>query len=80
VDRLGPASSGRDRASLVNDCTPDCAAGHFHSYRIVLIASGTRRCRAGRTAYRTITYAFIGPSPFPATAPGTTDPVYPTRC
>lgn len=58
----------------VNDCTPDCAGGKFHSYRVVLIASGYQRCPGGRTAYQTITYAWVGRSPFPADAPGAADP------
>jgi hypothetical protein len=64
----------------VNDCTPTCVAGHFHSYRIVLIASGSQRCPGGRTAYATVTYAFIGPSPFGPKDSRTTDPEYPYHC
>ena len=46
----------------VNDCTPNCAAGHFHSYPVILVAKSLRTC-AGRPAYSAVTYAF------PATAP-----------
>lgn len=47
-----------------NDCTPYCAAGKFHNYPIVLIARGSQRCPDGRTAYASVTYAFLGRSPY----------------
>lgn len=64
----------------VNDCSPTCVAGHFHSYRIVLVVSGSQRCPGGRLAYKTVTYGFLGPSPFGPKDPGTTDPSYPYHC
>ena len=64
-------AAGLGTASI-NDCTPYCAAGHFHSYRIVLIASGKQQCGNGQSAYEKITYAFIGKSPYPETDPSTT--------
>jgi hypothetical protein len=64
----------------VNDCSPTCVAGHFHSYRIVLVAGGSQHCPGGVTAYRTVTYGFLGPSPFGPKDPGTTDPAYSYRC
>ena len=64
----------------VNDCTPTCVAGHFHSYRIVLLATGSQACPGGRRAYKAVTYGFIGPSPFGPKDPGTTDPTYPFHC
>jgi hypothetical protein len=67
-------------SAFVNDCSPNCAAGHFHSYPAVVIASGSRRCATNELAYTTITYAFIGPSPFPSTAPGTVHPQETFRC
>ena len=68
-------------SAYANDCKPYCAAGHFKRYRAVLIASGSQRCPNGTTAYRTVTYAFVGRSPFPGDAPGTTNPrqVFPCR-
>ena len=59
----------------VNDCTPNCAAGKMHHARIVLIAGGSQRC-AGRAAYRTVTYAWVGPPPGPVGA----DPVVAFPC
>ena len=67
-------------SAFANDCKPSCVAGHVHRYPAVLIASGSQRCPNGSTAYRTVTYAFIGPSPFPANAPGTTNPRQTMRC
>ncbi len=46
-----------------NDCTPNCAAGHFHSYRIRVIVSGHQTCPGGRPAYSSVTFAWIGASP-----------------
>jgi hypothetical protein len=51
----------------VNDCTPNCAAGHTHSYPMLLVVSEKRRCSDGRSAYNKVVYAFVGRSPFPGT-------------
>jgi hypothetical protein len=50
---------------FVNDCKPNCAAGHFHSYPVILLATGRQRCH-GNPAYNSITYAFITQAPYPA--------------
>ena len=34
-----------------NDCEPNCAAGHFHTYAAVLAVTGSQRCKGGPTAY-----------------------------
>jgi hypothetical protein len=63
--------------AFANDCSPDCAAGHFHTYRAVLLLSGTQRC-GGKTAYRTATVAIVGtPPPAWQTVANAT---YPLRC
>jgi hypothetical protein len=67
-------------SAYLNDCQPNCAAGHFVRYRAVLIASGSQRCPGGRRAYLTVTYAFIGRSPFPQAASGTWHPRQDFRC
>jgi len=54
-----------------NDCTPYCAAGHFHQYKGVIVASGKQKCPDGSLAYASVSYAFFGKSPFPVDAPGT---------
>ena len=59
----------------INDCKPYCAAGHFHSYRVILIASGKQRCPNGSPAYKTVTYAFIG-----SNAPKIADPTAQFPC
>jgi hypothetical protein len=71
-----PTAAGIGTA-FANDCTPNCAAGHFHTYRAVLLLSGRQRCGTA-TAYRTATVAIVGKAP-PAwwTAAGAT---YPLRC
>jgi hypothetical protein len=63
--------------AFANDCTPDCAAGHFHDYRAVLLLSGSQRC-AGRVVYRTATVAIVGrpPEAWATVA----DATYPLRC
>ena len=42
----------------VNDCTPNCAAGRFHSYPIGLVLSNARPCPDGRDDYRSATISF----------------------
>lgn len=71
-----PTAAGVGTA-FVNDCTPDCAAGHFQSYEAVLLLGGSQRC-AGLTTYRTATLAIVGAPP-PALATRT-DATYPLRC
>src|SRR6516165_9610690 len=58
----------------LNDCKPYCAAGHFHSYPMFLIATGRQSCPNSQIAYVKVVYAFVGRSPFPQDAPGTQDP------
>jgi hypothetical protein len=60
-----------------NDCKPYCAAGHFHDYRIVVLASAPRACH-GKVAYTTFTTAFVGRSPFPNLSAA--DSIYRFRC
>lgn len=40
-----------------NDCTPNCAEGHFHTYAATLAVSGTQRCPNGQIAYQRVAYA-----------------------
>jgi len=55
------AATGTGKA---NDCQPNCAAGHFHTYPMLLIVTGSQSC-GGRPAYARVVYAFIGRSPYP---------------
>jgi hypothetical protein len=74
----GSSFAAATGTAYANDCTPNCAAGHFHSYQAVLVASGSQRCASGGRAYARVTVAFVGPSPFPKAKAG--DLVYPARC
>ncbi len=39
-----------------NDCTPNCAQGHFHVYGAYLAATGRQRCARGVSAYQRVAY------------------------
>ncbi|MEO6990072.1 MAG: hypothetical protein ABI346_02115 [Candidatus Baltobacteraceae bacterium] len=53
--------------AYLNDCMPNCAAGHMHTYPMIVVAKGSQKCPNGERAYETVTYAFVGRSPMPAT-------------
>ena len=67
LDRLAWHGWGRPRATATgiaraNDCTPNCAAGHFHSYRVTATADRLNACGRARTYARlTIVYAAARP-------------------
>jgi len=73
----GQAVAAGVGTAFANDCTPTCSAGHFHSYRGVLLLSGSQRC-GGKIAYKTAAVAVVG-SPPPAWATPA-DATYPLRC
>jgi len=60
----GEAFAAATGAGKVNDCQPNCAAGHFHSYPMLLMVAGSQMC-GGHPAYARVVYAFIGRSPYP---------------
>lgn len=72
----GEAFAAGTGTGKLNDCEPTCVAGHFHSYPMVVIASGRQTCPNGQKAYAKITYAFIGRPP--ANVPE--DPTMPVPC
>jgi hypothetical protein len=74
----GESFAAATGVAYANDCTPNCAAGHMHTYQAVIVASGTQRCPGGVTAYSRIVVAFVGPSPYPKSKAA--DLVYPVRC
>jgi hypothetical protein len=39
-----------------NDCTPNCAQGHFHRYAAFLAVAGSQRCPNGQLAYQRVSY------------------------
>jgi hypothetical protein len=45
-----------------NDCTPTCAAGHFHAYRMTAVADHVKRCGKARY-YDRLTIVYAGPRP-----------------
>jgi hypothetical protein len=46
----------------VNDCTPYCAAGHFHTYAATIALSQPTRCH-GRTVFSRLRWRFTGAKP-----------------
>jgi len=64
--RWGSASPTATGTARVNDCTPDCAGGHFHDYRITASASTLTKCGATPVySQLTVTYAASRPKLFP---------------
>ena len=51
--RWGSSSTrGRSRYAYVNDCSPNCAEGKFHRYRVRLVLKRVRRCESsGRKVF-----------------------------
>ena len=47
----------------VNDCTPYCAAGHFHSYPVKVVLWQAELCQDKHDDYREATVVFTGPRP-----------------
>lgn len=73
----GETRAAATAVAYANDCLPYCAAGHFHSYRAVVVVDGAQRC-GSVTAYRRVTVAFVGPTPYPKAR--VSDLVYTLRC
>jgi len=73
----GEAAAAATGTAWANDCTPNCASGHDHSYKAVIVVDGAQRCGT-TTAYKRLTIAFVGPTPYPKAKPS--DLVYPLRC
>lgn len=46
-----------------NDCTPYCAAGHFHSYRVDVRLFRPERCKEGKLEFTRFTYRFVSAKP-----------------
>jgi hypothetical protein len=64
----------------LNDCEPFCAGGHFHTYPMLLIATGRQTCPNGQPAYEKVSYAFVGSSGSAPDAPEMTDPTREFPC
>ena len=73
----GGARTAATGVAYANDCTPNCAAGHFHNYSAMIVLDGSQKC--GKTTdYRRLTIGFVGPTPYPKAKPA--DLVYSLRC
>ena len=76
-DRPSATATGLAQA---NDCTPYCAAGHFHTYPVTATASKIRTCLTGNPQYTLLVLRYPGKRPlgvhatdtwtFPCDAPG----------
>jgi hypothetical protein len=59
----GRATATAKGKAHANDCNPNCAAGHFHSYAVTVTATGLKRCGSARYYARlTIAYASARPA------------------
>jgi len=58
----GKASATATGVARANDCTPNCAAGHFHSYRVRVTATRLRACGRARY-YARLTIAYTSARP-----------------
>jgi hypothetical protein len=68
LTHLGWSSFGSADATAkgdyyVNGCTPNCAAGKFHSYPIKLTLSAARECPDGHDDYREASFTFLATRP-----------------
>jgi hypothetical protein len=58
----GAATAKASGTATANDCTPNCAAGHFHSYRVMVTAG--KRVACGRAkVYTRLTLVYPGKRP-----------------
>jgi hypothetical protein len=58
----GTAHATATGVARANDCTPNCAAGHFHSYRMTATADRLTTCGAARY-YGRLTIVYPGARP-----------------
>ena len=58
----GRATATGNATAHQNDCTPYCAAGHFHKYVVAMTLSKPRACK-GRTVFVHLAWRFVGTKP-----------------
>ncbi len=46
-----------------NDCTPDCARGHFHLYRVAVRLFRPVTCKNGQREFTRFSWSFVGNKP-----------------
>ncbi len=71
----GGATATAAGAAHRNDCTPNCAAGHFHARAVAVAASKPATCPGGRRQYTRLSWRFAsrtrsgGTTDFPCSWP-----------
>lgn len=60
---FGGASATASGSYHVNDCKPNCAAGHFHDYAVRVVVSNARSCPDRHDDYRKATLSFTASRP-----------------
>ncbi len=60
---FGGATATASGSYYVNDCTPNCAAGHFHAYAVRVVLSRSKACPDKHDDYQQATVTFTGPRP-----------------
>ena len=58
----GSAKATATGSARANDCTPNCAAGHFHAYAMTAVADKLARCGKARY-YARLTVVYAGARP-----------------
>jgi len=66
----GPRLARATGVQNENDCLPDCAAGHFHSYRVDVEFWGGIAVRPGEQRFTKVTLRYPGARPRGAGRPG----------
>lgn len=60
---FGGATARASGSYTANDCTPNCAAGKFHSNPITLTLSGAKPCPDGHDDYRHASWRWSASAP-----------------
>ncbi|HUB76434.1 MAG TPA: hypothetical protein VL977_05220 [Solirubrobacteraceae bacterium] len=60
---FGGATGAGSGSYVLNDCTPNCAGGKFHSYPVKFTLSNAKRCPDGHDDYRRMAITFTGARP-----------------
>lgn len=59
----GPGLASAQGTLVQNDCTPYCAAGHFHRYPALVVLWGSKAVGSGEQAYTKLTLILPGQRP-----------------
>jgi hypothetical protein len=66
----GPGLASATGVQKENDCVPDCASGHFHSYPVDVIFWGSATARPGEQRFTRATLLYPGARPPAGYRPG----------